>query len=77
LDPPNLAANYSDRMVDIYPFRNGNGRMCHLVLNVILMRYAKEPLSGEKRKPPGLAESRNQLLSRRMSEWSGLSSAAR
>ncbi|KAK3369622.1 fic/DOC family protein [Lasiosphaeria ovina] len=40
LDPFALAAKYCDRFVNIHPFRDGNGRMCRLVLNVILIKYA-------------------------------------
>ena len=40
LDPFALAAEYCDRFVNIHPFRDGNGRMCRLVLNAILIKYA-------------------------------------
>ncbi|EEU39900.1 uncharacterized protein NECHADRAFT_93055 [Fusarium vanettenii 77-13-4] len=39
LDPFSLAAKYSLRFVDIHPFQDGNGRMCRIILNVILRRY--------------------------------------
>ncbi|KAI9688696.1 MAG: hypothetical protein M1822_001053 [Bathelium mastoideum] len=40
MDPFMLAARYCDRMVNIHPFKDGNGRMCRLMLNAILMKYA-------------------------------------
>ena len=35
-----LAAKYCDRFVNIHPFKDGNGRMCRLILNAILIKYA-------------------------------------
>ena len=40
LDPFMLAAKYCDRFVNIHPFKDANGRMCRLVLNAILIKYA-------------------------------------
>lgn len=40
LDPFAIGAKYCDRFVNIHPFRDGNGRMCRLILNAILIRYA-------------------------------------
>ncbi|KAF4950738.1 hypothetical protein FGADI_8012 [Fusarium gaditjirri] len=40
LDPFSLAAKYSLRFVEIHPFQDGNGRMCRIILNAILFRYA-------------------------------------
>lgn len=40
LDPFAIAAKYCDRFVSIHPFRDGNGRMCRLILNAILIKYA-------------------------------------
>ncbi|WAO88775.1 Fido domain-containing protein [Fusarium falciforme] len=37
--PFSLAAKYSLQFVDIHPFQDGNGRMCRIILNVILRRY--------------------------------------
>lgn len=49
LDPFMLAAKYCDRFVHIHPFKDGNGRMCRLVLNSILIRYAGVVINlGEK-----------------------------
>ncbi|CZS93170.1 uncharacterized protein RAG0_03570 [Rhynchosporium agropyri] len=49
LDPFMLAANYCDRFVNIHPFKDGNGRMCRLILNAILIKYAGIVVSlGEK-----------------------------
>lgn len=39
VDPFSLAAKYSLQFVDIHPFQDGNGRMCRIILNVILRRY--------------------------------------
>ncbi|RMJ18954.1 hypothetical protein CDV36_001357 [Fusarium kuroshium] len=39
IDPFSLAAKYSLQFVDIHPFQDGNGRMCRLILNVILRHY--------------------------------------
>ncbi|KAK1720145.1 fido domain-containing protein, partial [Colletotrichum acutatum] len=41
LDPSATAAQYCDRFVNIHPFRDGNGRMCRLILNAILIKYAR------------------------------------
>lgn len=40
IDPFMLAAKYCDRFVNVHPFRDGNGRMCRLILNAILIKYA-------------------------------------
>ena len=40
LDPYTLAAKYSARFVCIHPFFDGNGRVCRLLLNAILLKYA-------------------------------------
>ncbi|RSL78414.1 hypothetical protein CEP51_008225 [Fusarium floridanum] len=40
LDPFSLSAKYSLKFVEIHPFQDGNGRMCRMILNVILFRYA-------------------------------------
>ncbi|CZT48773.1 uncharacterized protein RSE6_09521 [Rhynchosporium secalis] len=49
LDPFMLAANYCDRFVNIHPFKDGNGRVCRLILNAILIKYAGVVVSlGEK-----------------------------
>lgn len=39
-DPFMLAAKYCDRFVNIHPFKDANGRMCRLILNSILIKYA-------------------------------------
>jgi Fic family protein len=40
LDPFWLAAHYCNEFVNIHPFVDGNGRMCRLILNAILLKYA-------------------------------------
>ncbi|KAF5631520.1 filamentation induced by cAMP death on curing [Fusarium sp. NRRL 25303] len=40
LDPFSLSSKYSLRFVEIHPFQDGNGRMCRMILNAILFRYA-------------------------------------
>ncbi|KAF7900218.1 uncharacterized protein EAF01_007520 [Botrytis porri] len=40
IDPFMLAASYCDRFVNIHPFRDGNGRMCRMILNAILVKYS-------------------------------------
>jgi Fic family protein len=40
IDPFMLAAKYCDRFVNIHLFKDANGRMCRLILNAILMKYA-------------------------------------
>ncbi len=40
LDPFTLAAKYCHLFVNIHPFMDGNGRMCRLILNTILLKYA-------------------------------------
>lgn len=39
IDPFSIATKYSLEFVQIHPFRDGNGRMCRLILNAILCRY--------------------------------------
>lgn len=39
LDPYHLAAKYCADFVWIHPFLDGNGRMCRLILNTILLKY--------------------------------------
>lgn len=39
IDPFSVASKYSLEFVQIHPFRDGNGRMCRMVLNAILCRY--------------------------------------
>ncbi|KFY19112.1 hypothetical protein V493_08136 [Pseudogymnoascus sp. VKM F-4281 (FW-2241)] len=40
LDPFSLAAKYCHKFVNIHPFVDGNGRMCRLLLNAVLLKYA-------------------------------------
>lgn len=40
IDPFMLAAKYHDRFVNIHPFADANGRMCRIILNAILIKYA-------------------------------------
>ncbi|OJJ50083.1 hypothetical protein ASPZODRAFT_89908 [Penicilliopsis zonata CBS 506.65] len=40
LDPFAMAAKYCNDFVMIHPFQDGNGRMCRLILNAILLKYA-------------------------------------
>lgn len=39
LDSRALAAKYCDRMVNVHPFKDGNGRMCRIILNTISIKY--------------------------------------
>ncbi|KAN0092202.1 Fido domain containing protein [Hyaloscypha variabilis] len=40
IDPVTLAARYCTLFVNIHPFGDGNGRMCRLLMNAILLKYA-------------------------------------
>lgn len=40
IDPFSTAARYSMTFVQIHPFQDGNGRMCRMILNAILCRFA-------------------------------------
>ncbi|VUC20557.1 unnamed protein product [Clonostachys rosea] len=40
IDPVGLAAKYCHIFVNIHPFLDGNGRMCRLILNSILLKYS-------------------------------------
>ncbi|KND94403.1 Adenosine monophosphate-protein transferase FICD-like protein [Tolypocladium ophioglossoides CBS 100239] len=40
IDPFSIAAKYSMEFVQVHPFQDGNGRMCRMILNTILCRYA-------------------------------------
>ncbi|KAK3389573.1 fido domain-containing protein [Podospora didyma] len=46
LDLSSLAAKCCDRFFNIHPFRDGNGRLCRLILNVILIKYAGVVVNG-------------------------------
>ncbi|KAF5019223.1 hypothetical protein F66182_8764 [Fusarium sp. NRRL 66182] len=39
IDPILLASKYCHRFVNIHPFADGNGRMCRLILNTLLLKY--------------------------------------
>lgn len=39
IDPISLASKYSLQFVAIHPFQDGNGRLCRMILNIILFRY--------------------------------------
>lgn len=39
LDPFYLAAKFCHKLVNIHPFLDGNGRMCRLLLNAVLMKH--------------------------------------
>ncbi|KAI1096618.1 Fic-domain-containing protein [Rostrohypoxylon terebratum] len=41
LDPFDIANRYCHRFVCIHPFGDGNGRMCRILLNILLLRYAR------------------------------------
>ncbi|KAI1213154.1 fido domain-containing protein [Annulohypoxylon truncatum] len=40
VDPFDMANRYCHRLVCIHPFGDGNGRMCRILLNVLLLKYA-------------------------------------
>lgn len=40
LDPFDMANRYCHRLVCIHPFGDGNGRMCRILLNILLLKYA-------------------------------------
>ena len=40
IDPYELAARYKHRFVNIHPFMDGNGRMCRILMNALLLRSA-------------------------------------
>ncbi|KAL8713580.1 MAG: hypothetical protein Q9220_002442 [cf. Caloplaca sp. 1 TL-2023] len=40
INPFDFASRYSYVFVNIHPFADGNGRMCRLILNAVLLKYA-------------------------------------
>ncbi|KAL7629134.1 hypothetical protein AAE478_000653 [Parahypoxylon ruwenzoriense] len=40
VDPFSIGAKYSLQFVQIHPFQDGNGRLCRMILNAVLCRYA-------------------------------------
>ncbi|KAH0279578.1 Fic-domain-containing protein, partial [Aureobasidium melanogenum] len=40
IDPYVLAAKYCHKFINIHPFVDGNGRICLLILNILLFKYA-------------------------------------
>lgn len=43
VDPVELASKYCHQFLNIYPFVDGNGRMCRLILNALLLKYGSFP----------------------------------
>lgn len=39
VDPCEMAARYHDHLVNIHPFVDGNGRMCRMLQNAVLIKY--------------------------------------
>ncbi|CAG8112225.1 unnamed protein product [Penicillium olsonii] len=39
IDPISLAAKYAHIFINIHPFIDGNGRMCRLILNAMLLKF--------------------------------------
>ncbi|KAI1393352.1 Fic-domain-containing protein [Hypoxylon trugodes] len=39
IDPFDMANKYCHRLVCIHPFGDGNGRMCRILLNILLLKY--------------------------------------
>lgn len=39
MDPCELAAKYCALLVNIHPFEDGNGRLCRILMNTILLKY--------------------------------------
>ncbi|KAF5720380.1 hypothetical protein FMUND_4202 [Fusarium mundagurra] len=44
IDPVALASKYCHEFVNIHPFGDGNGRMCRLILNTLLIKYGGYPM---------------------------------
>ncbi|KAJ5628799.1 hypothetical protein N7490_011027 [Penicillium lividum] len=44
IDPIDIASKYCHIFVNIHPFMDGNGRMCRLILNFILLRLGIGPV---------------------------------
>ncbi|KAF5629492.1 hypothetical protein F52700_7816 [Fusarium sp. NRRL 52700] len=40
IDPVAFASKYCHKFVNIHPFGDGNGRMCRLILNTLLIKYS-------------------------------------
>ncbi|KAI0124214.1 fido domain-containing protein [Xylariales sp. AK1849] len=40
VNPYEMASRYCHRLIRIHPFRDGNGRLCRILLNVLLLKYA-------------------------------------
>ena len=40
MDPVLIASKYCHEFVNIHPFGDGNGRMCRLILNALLLKYS-------------------------------------
>ena len=40
IDPVLVASKYCHEFVNIHPFADGNGRMCRLILNTLLLKYS-------------------------------------
>ncbi|RGP65936.1 hypothetical protein FLONG3_9068 [Fusarium longipes] len=40
IDPVLIASKYCHKFVNIHPFADGNGRMCRLILNALLLKYS-------------------------------------
>ncbi|KAK4202348.1 fido domain-containing protein [Triangularia verruculosa] len=74
IDPVALAAKYSHRLVNIHPFLDGNGRMCRLLLNVLLYKLGSSlacfgQTEDEREEYLGIAARASQNMAAQQDDW--------